>query len=449
MIFTKNPYWLRSGIYTLLERGSIQVLRFGAFFLLIRGLSKTDFGIWSIFLVITTFVEEGQVGLLRKPLIRYLNLSERPDLARSIQTTSLILNGLLAVFLALLVGGYAHLHPYLWDLPSLQAMLQLYLLCLFLLIPFHQFTFLQQAHLQFKGTFWSGLTRQTVFFSYVVFIWFADAGQFQLEQLVIWQAISCGVGALVAIGTGWQYLKLSWRPDWRWFWKLFHFGKFVAGTRVGTMILKTMDQLMLGVMVTPAAVASYSTTVRINNLAEVPTQSMADIVFPQGTRQWKKEGKISLKRTYEKSVGVILAMVIPVLLFIFLFPSWVLDIIAGERYQDAVPVLQLVVLYGLFVPFSRQFGTVMDVLGKAKTSFLIMFGSMILNFSVNFFFIQAWGVMGAVYGTLLCFVIVFVIQQWILYHELSTTPDKILSYLGQVYSNGFRLLWTKLKLVNR
>ncbi|MEM7658088.1 MAG: flippase [Bacteroidota bacterium] len=425
------------------------MLRFAAFFLLIRGLSKTDFGIWSIFLVITTFVEEGQVGLLRKPLIRYLNLSERLDLDRSIQTTSLVLNFLLAICLALLVGGYAWLHPYLWDLPSLQGMLQWYLLSLFMLIPFHQFIFLQQAHLQFKGTFWSGLTRQSVFFGYVLFIWFAQQGHYQLEQLVIWQAIACGAGAVIAIATGWQYLHLSWRPDWRWFWKLLHFGKFVAGTRVGTMVLKTMDQLMLGVLVSPVAVASYSTTVRINNLAEVPTQSMADIVFPQSTRQWKKAGKESLKRTYEKSVGVILAMVIPVLLFIFLFPSWVLQIIAGDAYQDAVSILQLVVLYGLFVPFSRQFGTVMDVLGKAKVSFYIMLGSMVLNFCVNLFFIQAWGVIGAVYGTLLCFIVVFLLQQWLLYRELDTTPDKIMSYLGKVYRNGFRLLWTKLKVVNR
>ncbi|MEZ4847758.1 MAG: hypothetical protein R3B93_03850 [Bacteroidia bacterium] len=66
--------------------------------------------------------------------------------------------------------------------------------------------------------------------------------------------------------------------------------------------------------------AIYGTAIKITNLVEVPTQSIAAIVFPQSARRIENEGRESVKRLYEKSVGVILALIIPEL-FLSCF-SW-------------------------------------------------------------------------------------------------------------------------------
>ncbi|MEM7368867.1 MAG: flippase [Bacteroidota bacterium] len=443
MKFSKNPYWLKSGLFTLMERVSIQIFRFGAFYLLIRGLSKEDFGIWTLFLIITTFLEEGQIGLIRKPLIRLFSATEDHKTQAKILTSSLTLNTLLSFGIAMLIWGYSWVHPRMWDLPALGEMLQVYIGSWMLMILLNQFTFLQQAHLQFRGTFLTHLFRQGFFFGYVIVIALMPDGQFELVSLAYWQLWSVLLGVIVAVLTGWKYARFSSYPEKKWVMRLFGSGKFIAGTRIGIWVVKSIDQLMLGALVSPAAVATYSTTVRITNLVEVPTQSMADIVFPQSTRKFHKTGKAPVKRIYEKSVGILLAMIVPGLLFIFLFPEFVLRFVAGEQYVDAVPLLQITLLFGLFLPFARQFGTILDTLGKSQLNLYLILISIGLNILFNSWFIPQFGTMGAAYGTLITYFLIFIAHQVILYREIQAKPQNILWYARKVYGSGFKLMYQK------
>lgn len=443
MKLTKNPYWLKSGLFTLMERVSIQVFRFGAFYLLIRGLSKEDFGIWTLFLIITTFLEEGQIGLIRKPLIRFFSATDNPQTQANILTSSLTLNIGLSVIVAILLLIYGWLHPYLWEVAALGEMLQIYIGSWMLMIVLNQFTFLQQAHLQFRGTFLTHLFRQGFFFGYVIVVALMPDLQFELVSLVYWQLLSVLVGAIVAIWTGRSYANFASFPEKKWLLRLFASGKFIAGTRIGIWVVKSIDQLMLGALMSPIAVASYSTTVRITNLVEVPTQSMADIVFPQSTRKFHETGTAPVKRIYEKSVGILLAMIVPGLLFIFLFPEFVLRFVAGEQYIDAVPLLQITLLFGLFLPFARQFGTILDTLGKSQLNLYLILISIGLNIVFNSWLIPQYGTMGAAYGTLLTYFLIFIAHQVILYREIQAKPQNILWYARKVYGSGFRLMYQK------
>ena len=116
------------------------------------------------------------------------------------------------------------------------------------------------------------------------------------------------------------------------------------------MLNKSIDQLMLGMMVSPVATGVYGAAVKISNLVEVPTQSIAAIVFPQSTKQLETSGTEAVKNLYEKSVGVIMALIFPGLLFVLIFPEFVIMLVAGDKYLDAVPVLRITMLFGLFVP---------------------------------------------------------------------------------------------------
>ena len=123
----------------------------------------------------------------------------------------------------------------------------------------------------------------------------------------------------------------------------------------------------------------------------------------------------------------------------------ILKIVAGESYVDAAPILRITMLYGLFVPFARQFGTMLDAMGKPKVNFAIVMLSALLNILFNYIFISRWGLIGAAYGTLITYLIVFIINQIILFQELRVQPFNTLYYAYKVYRNGFALLIKKLK----
>ncbi|MEL6135625.1 MAG: polysaccharide biosynthesis C-terminal domain-containing protein, partial [Bacteroidota bacterium] len=214
-------------------------------------------------------------------------------------------------------------------------------------------------------------------------------------------------------------------------------------TNLGMILMKFLDQILLGAMVSRVAVADYSTAVRITNLVEVPTQAVASIVYPKSAKKLgQKEGN-SNKQLYEKSVGIILAMIIPGGLFVWLFPEWVLRFVAGEQYLDAVLILRLTLISGLFVPFSRQFSTIMDGIGKPKINFQLTLGGAMLNFMLLLIFIPLWEEVGAAIATILAYVCMVVAALVILSKELSVDPWGPIKFAFRLYFKGFWMIWSR------
>jgi len=440
-----RSYWFKSGFFTLMERGSMQVFRFLSFFFIVRGLTKTEFGIWSLYLTVATFIEMIRVGLIQNGLVRFLSVHNTPLDQREINTASLVLNLLHTALSALLLLAIGWVVVQLWDLQPLDQMLYIYIVTTCFLTPFYQFVFIQQAHLKFHGMFLSTFFRQGAFFTYVAYIYFFANKEYDLLHLTWGQAWAALLGALIAVLTGLPYAKFALYLKKSWLGELLNYGKYVVGTNLGITLIRTVDQFILGIIVSPAAVASYSTAMRVAHLVEVPIQSIAAIVFPQSARQMEEGGIPAVRRLYERSVGVILAMVIPGVLFVMLFPTWVLEFIASARYLDSVPVLQVVMLYALLLPFSRQFGTIMDAIGKPRLQFLLLMGGAVLNMGLNYVLISAFGLMGAAYATLSTYALIVIGSIIILRKEIQVSPMRTIGFGLGLYRNGFRLLLNLLR----
>lgn len=377
----------------------------------------------------------GKNGLIQNALIKFLAADDKQN-AAPIITASLFLN----VLLSLLVGlGIFLLAPWLSRLveaPLLENMLYWYLLVLLLLIPFSHLSFIQQANFDFKGIFWSNLLRQGLFFGYVlsVFLFSAD---FHLENLVLVQALGLLSGSLVSYVFARPYLSLSRKLDWLWVQRLFHYGKYVFGTNISSMLMKSTDQLMLGVLAGPVPVASFNMAARVINFVEVPTITVASIVFPQSALRNRQQGTEAVKLLYEKSVGAILAFLLPLVLLVAVFPELIILIIAGKEYLDSALLLQIVIFYSLFIPFARQFGTIMDSIGRPQLNFYLIALLAVLNIGLNYLLIGIYGVLGAAFATLFTYVIGFVASQLILHRLLKVNTLQVIRYIPEFYRQGF------------
>jgi len=429
-------------MYTFLEKFALQLFRFGSFYLLVRGLTRQLFGIWTIFLIITSIIEVLRFGLIQNALIKYLSTQEDQKIKGRINTASVILNLLVTLLTSLVVFILAQVADKAFQVHVLDQILYLFIFTNVALIPMVQFQVIQQANLDFKAIFLSNLLRSGIFFGYVLYVYLQEE-PFSLMYLAVVQIISAMAASVLAIFLGKKYLVFSGKLDRNWLKELFWYGKYVLGTNIGSMLNKSIDQLMLGLILNPVATAIYGTAIKIANLIEVPTQSVAAIVFPKSAQIAEKKGSGSVKGLYEKSVGVILALIIPGILFVLLFPKFVLEVVAGDKYLDAVPLLRLTMLYGLLIPFARQFGVIMDSLGKPQVNFFMVIASAFLNVIFNYIFIKMMGITGAAYATLTTLFLLFLANQYILYKEIGSSPFNALYYSQKVYGNGFRLLWNK------
>jgi lipopolysaccharide exporter len=429
--FTRDSYWIKSGTFSLLQNLSNLLFGFGGFYLLVRLLSKSDFGAWALFVTVASICEVARVGFIKYSFIKFWS-SETEDLRDYLFSAALVLNVLFALIVAggaLLFGGYL---AALWGTPRLQDLFYVYAITTVVLVPFFQFEFLQQALLDFRSVFYSYFIRNGFLFFAIV------GGYFNLYELslisLVWAHL---IGALLGMISSYfltsRYLYFHYRISWEWVLRLFHYGKYVVGTSLSSMLYSAVDQFMLGSIVSTASVAIYNATGRITNLINIPSMTLTTVLFPRSAKLIHAEGKGAVKELYEKSVGAILGIVLPAILFVGLFPGWVITIIAGDAYLDSVPILKVTIMLSLLMPFSYQFGTILDSIGKPQINFYATSISFVINATLNYFLISAYGIMGAVWGTLGVAVLGFVVMQVILNSQLGTSPFSVFKHTVRFY----------------
>lgn len=435
----KNGYWLRSGFYTLSEKAAALVFGFGGGVLLFRALTQDELGVWVLFLSITSILEVGRIGLLQNALVKYLTVSKDTEEIGRITTASLVLNlmltGAIVVFLLLLSKPVST-----WfDAPHLAELLRIYCLTTVLLVPFFQGNYIQQANLDFKGIFWGNAVKGGILFSYIAWMFFSDT-PIELKNLAICQIIAAVAASIVSVSFAHKFTYFSKAIDWGWMRKLFRFGKFVFGTNFCAQLYKNVDKLLLGALPGGgvAAVAIYEAAIKVTNLTDVPTSSMANILFPQSARRFE-EGKDAVKQLYEKAVGAILAFMIPAILFIQIFADWIILIVAGSEYAGWGNVLRITILFGLLMPYIVQFGTVLDSIGKPNVNFFYTVISLGFTIGLNLVFINQFGVFGAAIGTLSAYGLTFLMMQMYLRKHLNVNPLRPFKYMLDFYKQVFTM----------
>lgn len=411
---------------------------FGGFVLLVRVLpDKASYGVWVLFLSIVSVIEVGRIGLLQNALVKFLSVDNQGAEAGKITTASIVLNGILTLMIVLLCLLLSPLATLVFKAPELASLLRIYCLTTVALIPFYQCNYIQQANLDFKGIFWGNVVKGGVLFGFILYL-FLEKLPVQLSQLAWTQLIGAVVASAVSSAFARKYAVFSQRIDWDWVRRLFAYGKFVLGTNISTQLYKTVDKLLLGSLPGggPAAVAVYDAAIRITNLTDVPTASMASILFPQSSRR-VQEGNGAVKDLYEKAVGAILAVMVPCVVAVLLLADWLIYLTAGAAYAEAANLLRITIVFGLFLPYAVQFGTVLDSIGKPQVNFFYTLCSLLLTALFNVLLIPRMGVYGAAIGTLSAYAITFAFMQVYLHKTLRVNPLNpfvfMLGFYGRIF----------------
>ena len=370
------------------------VFGFLGFALLVRILAKEDYGLWVTFMAIAAMVEVGIVGLLQNAMVKYLSIAKDADYGKIILaslTLYLIVAASFATFLffaAPFLANFIVAETETVYQAKLIYLFKLFCVLLFVLIPFYLFNFIQQANLSFEGIFWSNFIRKAIFFFYVLIAYLSDWALI-LSNLLKVQIFAAILASSVAWYFGKKYFRVNeYKLDWPWVKELFRFGKFTFGTNLSTMLYKSIDKLMLVRYTGVVSAGIYDAAIKVTNLVDVPAMTVASVVFPQSAIQSDKNDPVRIKNLYEQSVGAILAIILPFIIVVSLIPEFTIWVVAGENYLDAAPVLRLTILYGVFLPFAIQFGTILDSIGRPKINFAFTLIGVTLNVLLNYFFIK-------------------------------------------------------------
>ena len=411
---------------------------------LVRGLKdKETYAIWALYLTIITIFESVKQGLLRNPTIKFLSIQEYQTKKSEVQSSSLAINVLFSILCMLIVLLFNDVIAGWLKAPPLQPLLWYSFIFILLLIPFNHCEIILQANFRFSGLFWSYFIRQGFFFAGILILYFVFPSHFTLINLLVLQIVSLLLGVVILVIMSRKYLMKRFHYNAQIMKSLFHFGKFIFGTNLFYNISRSLDHFLTASMLGNTGkqyVAYYNTVTRINNMIDVPSLAAADVLFPKNVETLENEGIQKVKYYFERMVGTILALIIPFSLFIFIFPKFIIYVLATSDYYGAVPILQLTILFSLVRPLAYQFGSTLDAIGKPHINFWANVLFMIFNLLLTFFFLKQFGGMGAAYASVVNYIVTFFLMIAILKKYINVELLNIGKYIIQSYKDVFRII---------
>lgn len=177
--------------------------------------------------------------------------------------------------------------------------------------------------------------------------------------------------------------------------KLWHFGKWGAGSSIAYSGYNFAVQAILAIMIGPTAVAVFAATRNLAQPINVVVQAMDSVDKPRAARAYHHQGLQGLWLVTKRSWTWLLAIAIPYFVLVGYFAEDVLALAYGDKYSKASPELLLWFLVLLFMILVQPVESALYVLRKPKWMFFGRLAAALLVLCVAPFVAAAWSVKGA------------------------------------------------------
>ncbi|RYY53555.1 MAG: hypothetical protein EOO09_17560 [Chitinophagaceae bacterium] len=428
----KYAYWLQSGKYSMLQKAFTMFFGVLSFMVLARALTPDALGVWGLFLIISSIVETLRNALIRNGYVLFMHTREQSDHA-AIEYAAVFTNLVYTLVFIILFLALGPLLDSTFNSPGLGTLLYYYCIILVVLVPFSYLEVFFVTKMDFRAIFFMYLVRNGLLLLSTGIIYLTGIFALTLQVLVLVYGLTALAGLVMGLIMSRAHERMSITRDNKILPAFISFGKYVFANNLFSLVFRSVDSFMTASYISSTVSGFYSTCARITNLVDVPSQVFADIMFPRAAQVMKANDRAGLKRMYEKTVAATLTFTIPAILVIVLMPGLIVQVLAGSKYMQAAPILQIVVFYGFFLPFIKQFGNIMDVLNKPQVNSLLMLIFAALNIGLNIVGIHYFGLYGSAIATLTSYFLLFICTQVILTRHLSISRINIIRYTVDFY----------------
>lgn len=171
--------------------------------------------------------------------------------------------------------------------------------------------------------------------------------------LLGWGFISFAAGALAAsiastaLALFSRQIWWSFGPSLASFRAVAEFGRYRGATNVVDRFYDSLPMMVLGSIMSSAAVGSYNRSITISNLPDrLVLSSVFSVAFPAlaaGVRD-----KIDVEKSYLHALGFITVVYWPALLMVAIIADPIVHIVLGEGWDNVVPLARLLALASVF-----------------------------------------------------------------------------------------------------
>jgi O-antigen/teichoic acid export membrane protein len=204
---------------------------------------------------------------------------------------------------------------------------------------------------------------------------------------------------------------------------LFAVGGMFFVLQIAGAIQGQADNVIIANMLGAAAVTNYSICMKLFlmvpmlfNLVLTPLWPAYREAFASGDMEW-------VKRVFVKSIRWALFISIPSAFMLVMLGGWIIELWVG---QEMVPSMALLIGCGIWLvlmTIGNALGVFLNGLQLVKIQIIIATSSAIMNVLISIFLIKTIGVVGAVFGSVISYVIFAILPYFVIVKKILSDND--------------------------
>ncbi len=214
--------------------------------------------------------------------------------------------------------------------------------------------------------------------------------------------------------------------------RLLEYSVPLTATRSANVVDKQIDTVLVGVFLTPTAVAFYTLGKQISDFVLAPAESLGFTISPNFGEQ-KATGQLDRARQiYETSLTHTMLLYIPATAGLVIIAEPLVTMVFGNDYAGAVPVLQILAAFIVLQAITNLTSDSLDYLGRARARAIAKGGTAAANFGLNLILIPTIGVIGAAIATVATHSVYVAVNLYIVHSELSLRLRRLGRSMGVI-----------------
>jgi len=175
--------------------------------------------------------------------------------------------------------------------------------------------------------------------------------------------------------------------------KLIGYGKWVTASSILGYALMQGDKLIVGRFMGTASLGFYQIAFTISNLpATAISMVLAGVMFPAYASV--QDNLPRLARMYLRSLRVTTLLSVPVSVLIAVLAETMVPVLLGEKWNPAIPVIQVLAIFGLLRSIGTTTGSFFLATGKPAVRTGIQVAALVVFAAVIYPMARAWGITG-------------------------------------------------------
>lgn len=391
-----------SGVkWTTLSTVIITVLSLVQVSIVTRFLNPSDFGLMALVMVVVGFSQNFLDMGISNAIIH------KQSTTREQLSTLYWVNIFAGIILCVIINMIAPVVADIYQEPKLSKLISMVSIT-FVIQPFgQQFMVLWQKEMRFKELALAQIISKIFGVTTVIYFSIKGYGVMALVYGNIVGSISMAVQLIFRGYKEYRPLFIFKPRDIR---EYMSFGAYQMGEKTINYFNSQMDTILIGKLLGMESLGIY-------NIAKMIVIKPSMIINPIVTRvtfpamaKIQNESK-RLKLIYLKTINYLSSVTFPIYCFIFIFSTEIVSVMFGEKWIEAIPIMQILALWAALRGTGNPVGSLLLAKGKASWGFWWNFG-MLFYFPFGIFAGSNWGLSGVSYSLLFMVFPVGIIANW-------------------------------------